>query len=111
MSRLPLPEPCAYYWSPTPESGLSPSLACWSANTGPHPDWCVTRYYTASQMHAYADASNAALTEQVRVLRDALESALQGFTAANPYLPGHCPAEFVFYAAWDDVNKALEAAK
>ena len=30
--------------------------------------------YTADQMHAYSDAENAALREQVRVLRDALES-------------------------------------
>jgi hypothetical protein len=34
------------------------------------------RGYTADQMHEYSDAENAALREQVRVLRDALQVAI-----------------------------------
>ena len=53
MTRLPLPEPKKYFGIDA-ESDFS--------------------YYTADQMRAYSDAENAALTEQVRVLREALES-------------------------------------
>ena len=53
MTRLPLPEPKKYF-------GIDAE-----------PDFT---YYTASQMREYSDAENAALREQVRVLRDALES-------------------------------------
>ena len=42
--------------------------------------------YTADQMHAYSDAENAALREQVRVLREALvmcSTAGDGLTLAQ----------------------------
>lgn len=48
MTRLPLPEPKKYF------------------GVDAEPDFT---YYTAGQMRDYADAENAALTEQVRVLR------------------------------------------
>ena len=48
MTRLPLPEPKKYF------------------GVDAEPDFS---YFTAGQMHAYAAAENAALTEQVRVLR------------------------------------------
>lgn len=51
MTRLPLPEPKKYF-------GIDAE-----------PDFT---YYTASQMHEYADAETAALTEQVRLLTEAL---------------------------------------
>ena len=53
MTRLPLPEPKKYF------------------GVDAEPDFS---YFTAGQMHEYADAKIATLTEQVRVLREAMES-------------------------------------
>jgi hypothetical protein len=55
MTRLPLPEPKKYF------------------GVDAEPDFS---YFTAGQMHAYSDAENAALTEQVRVLREALKAVM-----------------------------------
>ena len=57
---VPLPEQAAYYWAPTRQSGIASAAAGWSANVGPHPDWHITRYYTADQVRAYGDARAAA---------------------------------------------------
>ena len=47
-----MPEPVAYWWSPK-DAGMA---GTWSSNTGPHPDWDITRYFTADQLRAYGDA-------------------------------------------------------
>ena len=39
--------------------------------------WEPRERYTAEQLRAYSDAENAALREQVRVLRDALYNMLE----------------------------------
>lgn len=49
VSDVALPK-CAYWWSPKEGSGISPNLACWSTNTGPHPQWDVTAYYSEAQV-------------------------------------------------------------
>ena len=59
MTRLPLPEPKKYF------------------GVDAEPDFS---YFTASQMREYSDAENAALTEQVRLLTEAL---------GNEYLRGY----------------------
>ena len=60
-TRLPLPEPAMVEENPYGEPG-------------------ICEWYDADQMHAYADAENAALRERVKVLEDAIqhyESALR----------------------------------
>ena len=47
-----MPEPVAYWWSP--KDGAM--AGTWSSNTGPHPDWDVTHYFTTDQLRAYGDA-------------------------------------------------------
>ena len=59
MTRLPLPEPKKYF------------------GVDAEPDFS---YFTAGQMHEYADAKIATLTEQVRLLTEAL---------GNEYLRGY----------------------
>lgn len=61
MTRLPLPEPHG-------------QLLIWDHNAKPNDPVRYRYIFTADQMHEYADAENAALREQVRVLRGALES-------------------------------------
>ena len=63
---VPLPEQAAYYWAPTRQSGIASAAAGWSANVGPHPDWHITRYYTADQVRAYGDARAAAAVKAKR---------------------------------------------
>lgn len=65
MTRLPLPEPKKYF------------------GVDAEPDFS---YFTASQMREYSDAKIATLTEQVRVLREALvmcSTAGDGLTLAQ----------------------------
>ena len=60
-TRLPLPEPHGQF-------------LVWDYNAKPNDPVRYRDIFTADQMHAYSDAENAALREQVRVLREALES-------------------------------------
>jgi hypothetical protein len=59
---------------------------------------------------ARATAPSAAQPAQVEQMREALEAACGAFSAAEPYLPNGCDAEFTFYASWEDVKRALDAA-
>lgn len=52
-----LPPPTTYWWSPKAGSNLPSAAACWSLNTGPHPDWDVTPYYSASEVRAILAAA------------------------------------------------------
>ncbi len=82
---VPLPEQAAYYWAPTRQSGIASAAAGWSANVGPHPDWHITRYYTADQVRAYGDARAAAATEQAAKVCDehaSIEGIAQACAAA-----------------------------
>lgn len=47
-----MPANAAYWWSP--KDGAM--AGTWSSNTGPHPDWDVTHYFTTDQLRAYGDA-------------------------------------------------------
>ena len=47
-------------------------------------------YYTAGQMREYSDAENATLTEQVRVLREALEYVLLDEPTGIPRASSAC---------------------
>lgn len=69
MTRLPLPEPKKYF-------GIDAE-----------PDFS---YFTAGQMHEYSDAENAALREQVRVLREALEYVLLDEPTGIPRASSAC---------------------
>ena len=60
-TRLPLPEPHGQF-------------LIWDHNAKPNDPVRYRYIFTADQMHAYSDAEIATLTEQVRVLREALES-------------------------------------
>jgi hypothetical protein len=57
------------------------------------------------------DVWRAALYElpDDNTVREALEAACGAFSAAEPYLPTGCNAEFTFYASWEDVKRALDA--
>ena len=69
MTRLPLPEPKKYF------------------GVDAEPDFS---YYTASQMREYSAAENAALREQVRVLREALEYVLLDEPTGIPRASSAC---------------------
>lgn len=82
MTRLPLPEPDGwagkdYYHRPA--TTLSDIIFA--------PEQAR---YTADQMHAYSDAENATLTEQVRVLREALEYVLLDEPTGIPRASSAC---------------------
>lgn len=62
----PLPN-TAYWWSPKTSSGMTQGLACWSTNSGPHPAWDITDYYTADQMREYALAALSAAPADANV--------------------------------------------
>ena len=53
----------------------------------------------------------SALHEAARAAQDALDAACGAFSAAEPYLPSNCQAEFTFYASWEDVKGALDKLK
>lgn len=44
-----LPPPQRYWWSP---NRMQPWESSWSKNSGPHPDWNVTAYYSADEVRA-----------------------------------------------------------
>lgn len=82
----PLPN-TAYWWSPKTSSGMTQGLACWSTNSGPHPAWDITDYYTADQMREYALAAlsaapadaNADWKNKRKVIEDAIIGLRDGW--------------------------------
>ena len=77
MTRLPLPEPHG-------------QLLIWDHNAKPNDPVRYRDIFTADQMHAYSDAENAALREQVRVLREALEYVLLDEPTGIPRASSAC---------------------
>ena len=66
------PDAVTYLWSPKPHAEHRGHSVCWSANTGPHPDWDVTEYCTREHAQAALDAAVAAAVAEFEALRAAL---------------------------------------
>lgn len=75
-----MPANAAYWWSP--KDGAM--AGTWSSNTGPHPDWDVTHYFTADQLRAYGDARAEHARQEADMLMGIVGDCREAFPAPAP---------------------------